>query len=332
MENVSVKQSYPQATTADICILLEGTYPFVAGGVSNWVYEFIRAFPEYRFAAIFLGTRAEDYKGLVYGLPENVVHFQPYFLFEEKPITEHKDKRIPKKSLQCVHSMHDKFLHIMTPQAEPIEEIYDLLLDPHSPVDETFFLRSRESWTLLLEKYQKNHSEESFFDYFWGVRNLHRPFWDLARIVEEIPTCKLLHSASTGYAGFLGALLQKKYQLPYVLTEHGIYTKERWIDLMRNYFFDETIKKGRNIDMQQGLASVWMRFFSILGKLSYDASNPIISLFEGYRQRQIQDGACESRTKIISYGIDFNRYRFSNKAPPLSDSFGDCLCRTCSTC
>lgn len=313
MSNLEV---YPQAKTADICILLEGTYPFLPGGVSNWVYELIRAFPEYTFAAIFLGTRAEDYKGLVYPLPSNVVHFQPYYLFEATPITAHKNKHIDKKSMQCVRSMHDKFHNIMTPEEEPITEIYQLLLEPHCPVDENFFLRSRASWELLLEKYRQHHADESFFDYFWGVRNLHRPFWKLASIVEELPTCKLLHSASTGYAGFLGALLQKKYQLPYVLTEHGIYTKERWIDLMRNYFFEEAVKEGRSFDMQQGLLAIWMRFFSILGKLSYDAANPVISLFEGYRQRQIQDGAREDRTKIISYGIDFNRYAFLNKPGP----------------
>jgi hypothetical protein len=51
----------PKSTEADICLILEGTYPFLKGGVANWVYELIRVFPQYRFAAIFLGTREEDY-------------------------------------------------------------------------------------------------------------------------------------------------------------------------------------------------------------------------------------------------------------------------------
>jgi len=45
----------PRYATA-IGLLLEGTYPYVAGGVSSWVHQIIRAFPEYRFALAFLGS------------------------------------------------------------------------------------------------------------------------------------------------------------------------------------------------------------------------------------------------------------------------------------
>ncbi|HUQ25414.1 MAG TPA: DUF3492 domain-containing protein, partial [Burkholderiales bacterium] len=41
---------------ADIGFILEGTYPYVAGGVSSWVHQIIRGFPEYRFALAFIGS------------------------------------------------------------------------------------------------------------------------------------------------------------------------------------------------------------------------------------------------------------------------------------
>ena len=53
--------SFPKADEADVCLLLEGTFPFVSGGVSSWVDQIIRAFPEIRFAIVFIGSRAEDY-------------------------------------------------------------------------------------------------------------------------------------------------------------------------------------------------------------------------------------------------------------------------------
>ena len=34
---------------ADVGLLLEGSYPFVRGGVSTWVHELIKGLPELRF-------------------------------------------------------------------------------------------------------------------------------------------------------------------------------------------------------------------------------------------------------------------------------------------
>ena len=51
----------PRADKADICLLLEGTFPYVSGGVSSWVNQIIRGFPEYTFACCFIGSRPEDY-------------------------------------------------------------------------------------------------------------------------------------------------------------------------------------------------------------------------------------------------------------------------------
>ena len=63
-----------QGKTADICFLLEGTFPYVSGGVSSWVNQIIRGFPELSFAIVFLGSREQDYGELRCALPDNVVH------------------------------------------------------------------------------------------------------------------------------------------------------------------------------------------------------------------------------------------------------------------
>jgi glycosyltransferase involved in cell wall biosynthesis len=55
--------------------------------------------------------------------------------------------------------------------------------------------------------------------------------------------CAALHAVSTGYAGFLGALLNQTRGTPLILSEHGIYTKERKIDLFKS----EWIRDNRNV-------------------------------------------------------------------------------------
>ena len=41
-------------SAADVCLILEGTYPFVAGGVSSWTHDLIRGLPEIRFHLLTL--------------------------------------------------------------------------------------------------------------------------------------------------------------------------------------------------------------------------------------------------------------------------------------
>ena len=44
------------AAPADVCLLVEGTYPFVAGGVSSWVHDVIQGHPELSFAVLYVGS------------------------------------------------------------------------------------------------------------------------------------------------------------------------------------------------------------------------------------------------------------------------------------
>lgn len=304
---------FPTAKEADICLILEGTYPFVGGGVAHWARELIRVLPQYSFAVIFLGTSADDYTGFHSSLLPNVVHLEAHFLFEKEEHPEHSTENISPEVKDKIERMHEKFCpFIEDHNLDTMPELFELLGDPEH-LNKGLFLRSKASWELLIKKYYELYSDQSFFDYFWGIRSLHRPFWELAKIVNNIPKIKVLHSASTGYAGLLGALLQKKYNLPFLLTEHGIYTKERWIELISNYFFENVVKENAQFSSESGLLEIWMRFFKVLAKITYCAANPIISLFDGYQARQIADGAHPERTMIMSYGIDFNRYPFLDK-------------------
>ena len=41
------------APEVDVCLLLEGTFPYVSGGVSSWVNQMIRGFPQLTFGIVF---------------------------------------------------------------------------------------------------------------------------------------------------------------------------------------------------------------------------------------------------------------------------------------
>src|SRR5690348_5925935 len=46
----AVRSERRAMSRADVCLLLEGTYPFVRGGVSAWVHQFIGGLPELSFS------------------------------------------------------------------------------------------------------------------------------------------------------------------------------------------------------------------------------------------------------------------------------------------
>ena len=63
-----------------ICLILEGCYPFINGGVSTWMHQYINEMPEHEFVLWVIGAKAEDRDKFVYKLPDNVVEVQQVFL------------------------------------------------------------------------------------------------------------------------------------------------------------------------------------------------------------------------------------------------------------
>ncbi|MFZ2971535.1 MAG: GT4 family glycosyltransferase PelF [Ferribacterium limneticum] len=311
--------SFPTAPEADIALLLEGTYPYVSGGVSSWVNQIIRAYPEYRFALIFLGSRREDYKGFKYELPANVVHFEEHFLYDglsthEKPRARQGDEQ----AFQAAACMHAKFAPGV-PMAEAMQAFKEVAhaMMPGGKLTLDDFLHSERAWEIVCERYRNFCTDPSFVDFFWTVRIMHTPLWKLARIADGLLKVKVLHTISTGYAGFLGALIHQTRGTPLILSEHGIYTKERKIDLFKS----EWIRDNRNVFQRDPtelsyFRQMWIHFFEWLGRFCYNAADPIIALYEQNRLRQVADGALPERTANIPNGINLPRFKALRPARP----------------
>ena len=63
-----------------LCLVLEGCYPYVHGGVSTWMHGYITAMPEHEFVLWVIGAHAADRGKFVYELPGNVVEVHEVFL------------------------------------------------------------------------------------------------------------------------------------------------------------------------------------------------------------------------------------------------------------
>ena len=56
---------------ADVCLILEGTYPYIAGGVSTWTHDLIRGSKDISFHIVSLLPKDEP-PPMRYELPANV--------------------------------------------------------------------------------------------------------------------------------------------------------------------------------------------------------------------------------------------------------------------
>ena len=55
-----------------ICIVAEGCYPYVVGGVSGWINSMINAFPNAEFEILAIISNRDGSGRFAYELPENV--------------------------------------------------------------------------------------------------------------------------------------------------------------------------------------------------------------------------------------------------------------------
>lgn len=303
-----------RAADCDVMLLLEGTFPYVSGGVSSWVNQLIRGFPQIRFGICFIGSRRDDYGDPKYAMPDNVVHFEAHFLHERHaapPVLPQGGDVAAYAQMEALHQQLRAPVRAAAPQGDISASLHALLplMQDGGALDEASFLYSQLSWQSIAENYRTYCTDPSFVDYFWTVRIMHTPVWTLARVARQLIPARAYHSISTGYAGFLGALLTQQSGRPLILSEHGIYTKERKIDL----FQSEWIRDNRGVFEKDAsqlsyFRDLWIRFFEALGRMCYEAAADIVALYETNRLRQVSDGALAGRTRNIPNGIDLPRF------------------------
>jgi hypothetical protein len=192
-----------------ICFILEGSYPYVRGGVSTWVDGYIRALPDYEFI-LWTITDQEGQKGkFAYDLPSNVVMVRENFLSASFNLRINKNPNLKFSAIQ--RNAMSQLIRCGEPDWHVLLDIFSL--QPNKPVE--FFL-SEEFLTILKEYTKDEFPFAGFKDLFWTIRSMFLPL--LFLIGQPMPEADLYHSPSTGYAGVLAALASMKYDKPFVLT------------------------------------------------------------------------------------------------------------------
>ncbi len=304
----------------DVCLILEGTYPYVAGGVSTWVQQILEAMPQYHFSILYIGARSSEERVVKYRIPANVVDIQEVFVHDyPAPLTGSGQSRtLPHEAWAEI----GKFCSaIAEGRYHDIRSLVRIMEGLDDGVFMDMVSRSHPMWEIIKAQYLRHAPPEtSFLDYFWTHRIISIPALNLMRT--RLPRARVYHAACTGYAGLLGAIAAARHRAPFILTEHGIYTRERRIEIFNAEWIRDLRGRSNPLDLRRRsnfLKEWWINFFQSMSAIAYRASSRILSLFEANRQAQIQDSAKPEKVRVIPNGIDTSVY---GNLPPASRPAG----------
>jgi len=283
---------------ADVCVIVEGAYPYVSGGVSSWVHGLIRRQPDLRFCvvAILPEPPAPVAK---YGALPNLAALHHLYLSETHGSG---GWRRPRAFDQAEFDRAvDAFL-----SGGGFAELAGIirLLAPLVRAGRTAdLLDSTLAWNLVCDLYEREMPHESFLHFFWAWRALFGGL--IATLSFPLPAARVYHTVSTGYAGLLAARATVETGRPALITEHGIYTNERRIEILQADWIVDTVEKGFAIDdPRRDLRDFWTSAFESYARACYQACAEVITLHGANQPAQTMHGAASERMKIIPNGVD----------------------------
>ena len=271
-----------------ICIISEGSYPIVRGGVSEWTQQLINELPSLDFDIFCLAPTGQETWISEYEKPPNVKGVTIHGVTQVSPFkqTSSLPKPISQEMCSCVGGILDG-------RIIDCERLARLMKGTH-PITKAW-LGSREYWDYLVQYYEGNYPESEFSEFFWASNGIFSSLLDSMALVKQLPQADVYHPLTTGLAGFLGAMVKVMYRKPLVVSEHGLYLKERIFDLSKQ---DISL-----VVRQQALA-----YFQALVKTCYEYADFILPVCQDHADEQVKLGADAKKIYVITNGVDSEKF------------------------
>ena len=296
-----------------VCLLTEGTYPFVRGGVSTWCHDLIAGLPDVEFVVYALvggpGVVAE------YTLPPNVTQLLAVPLYGHQSLRDYNRRDLgarPKATSQ--RKLRAEFLpRFATVLAEILRGMEHaspaVLADAFAHLygyfrenDYDWTMRRREVWDMALAFFQGEAFHARFMSSLEAVelvRSLYRYFIPLAI---ELPEADVYHTSASGLCGIGSIVAKRALGARTLLTEHGVYLRERVLELARSGvpISDRTVKKN---------------FFSAVARATYGTSDIIAPVCSYNTRWETFYGVAPERIHVVYNGVDETRFVDRARSP-----------------
>ncbi|MDR6885375.1 GT4 family glycosyltransferase PelF [Bacillus sp. 3255] len=268
-----------------IALIVEGSYPYVSGGVAGWIQMLVASMPQHQFEIIAISSSRQEEAGYKYQLPANISGIHDIYIMDYQNLEGGRKPRLSAAEAEACLAWFG-----FHPGSE---EALTLIADPAKLGNPVSFMESESFWNFLVTAYETEMPNHSFNSYFWTWRSMYLPAVYLLQ--QAYPPADVYHAVSTGYAGLIGTYLRMKRKKPFLLTEHGVYAREREEEILKSAWVDPPFKRR------------WIDYFYHMSKGAYRTADRTIALYGGTRQIQLELGAPSERALVIPNGVDYKR-------------------------
>ncbi|MEU7065748.1 GT4 family glycosyltransferase PelF [Streptomyces sp. NPDC053429] len=283
-----------------VTMLTEGTYPHVHGGVSTWCDQLVRGMPEVDFNVIALtGSGREP---VTWELPRNVYRHTAVPLWGPPPPRTLRSALRGKARRRFTDTYEAFLLSMLDPARGGFSEaLRELALLARSgrlaPA-----LRSESVLRLLMDLWTRPgmgtaEAEPTIHDALTATDLLEHALRPLG---VRIPPDSVSHAVSSGLATLPALAAKHLDQVPFLLTEHGIYLRERYLGY-------------RTAEQRWPVKALMLGFYRELNTEGYRQADLITPCNQYNRRWEERGGAASDRIRTVYNGVD--PYAFPEAGP-----------------
>jgi glycosyltransferase involved in cell wall biosynthesis len=270
-----------------VCIIAEGSYPIIRGGLSEWAHMLIKALKNVQFD-VYCITPTDEHKWKpVYEKFPNVDQVIIKPLIRTGGI---KDSR------RISRQLSSDMAKLLENAADGVPVDFDnIVWEKGATSVSKGWLASKDYWDFVVKTYNKNYPEGSFAEYFWTFNGLNSILLDSMQFIKEIPKADIYHSLSSGFAGFAGSIAKTVRHSPLVISEQGLYLVERRDELARQ-------------NVSEWYRKQLLMFSESLVKTSYKYADKIVPPCHSHMDIEKKLGADPGKIQMIKNGIEIDRF------------------------
>ena len=149
-----------------VCIILEGSYPYITGGVSAWVHDLIKNLPEIDFKLFTISPLPNQ--PLRYELPPNVVESRDILV--GVPYEQAKVKT-PLRGLKLMREIFRFHMDMKKGKDPDIGGLFRMI--PEGTYLNLLAEKSRIGWNMIVDGNRENNPLYPFSDYYWAWKSSH---------------------------------------------------------------------------------------------------------------------------------------------------------------
>ncbi|GAB6902158.1 GT4 family glycosyltransferase PelF [Kineosporia succinea] len=299
-----------------IALITEGSYPFSHGGVSTWCDQLVRGLPEHDFEVVALTATGTE--KLQWDLPGNVGAVRSLPMWGEarrtvgrtgfarrfRPGRRHAVRPLVRGDLDPVAraGAHDLVHALIEPDLQLAGDRFRSALRTWARIapdhDLEGALLSPELISVLMDAWPAEELAVNWGGCERGVPTVAdavtaaRLLTHMLRPLEHRPpVADVVHLVSNGIAGLVGLAAKWRHGTPFVLSEHGVYLRERYLSFGRSTY-------------ARPVKWLLLRFYRLLSSAVY-AEAALVAPGNVYNQRwETWDGVPDNVIRTVYNGVD----------------------------